>query len=125
MKKLKELYNYDGTIHNELELFFTNGKLVKYTCVLNQWDESVYTEEIVNEIVERLKELKMIHLIDEITNLSVSVPIDIIDDTNELFIETFHYNMDDMNEWLHGRGVNQVRSLGEFLECEPIIVEID
>ena len=126
MKKFIELYETDETLPYSITYTFKNGVLVKHEHELNHFDNDVFTDEMTNEFLERLKEMNIIHFPTDVPNLMVEVPIDVIDDSGILFIETYHYNLDDMNEWLHERNINGTRPFHEFLGLEePIIVEVD
>lgn len=126
MKKFIELYETDGTLPYSITYTFKNGVLVKHEHKLNHFDNDVFTDEMTNEFLERLKEMNIIHFPTDVPNLMVEVPIDVIDESGMLFIETYHYNIDDMDEWLHERDINGTRPFHEFLGLEePIIVEID
>lgn len=108
MKKLVELLSEDN-LYNDLDLIFENKKLVRYEV-----DNDEYTIEVMNDLVDVLVKLKMVTFFDDVPNMRVNVPIQPIDETDELHIETFHYNLDNEDDWLHERGVDSPMKLVDF-----------
>jgi hypothetical protein len=121
MNTLNTLLRNGYRLHDELELKFTNKELVSYK-VEPTGMEHIYTREVVESLVKDLIQKEMITFWDDVPNMSVSVPIQEIgmdsEEGNEeepLFIETFHHNDDDEDDWLHDRGCDVPMLLHKFL----------
>jgi hypothetical protein len=119
MNTLRKLWDNGFRLHWDLDLVFSNKTLVSYK-VEPTFDH--YTREVVEGIVNDLIEKEMITFWDDVPNMSVSVPIQEIgvdseegNDNEPLFIETFHYNEDDEDDWLHDRGHDVPMELHKFM----------
>ena len=121
MNTLRKIWDNGNRLHDELELKFTNKKLVSFE-VKPTGLEHIYTREVVEDLIQDLISKKMITFFDDVPNMSVSVPIQEIgmdsEEGNEeepLFIETFHHNEDNEDDWLHDRGYDVPCPLHKFL----------
>jgi hypothetical protein len=121
MNTLNTLLRNGYRLHDELELKFSNKELVSYK-VEPTGMEHIYTREVVESLIQDLIKKEMITFWDDVPNMSVSVPIQEIgmdsEEGNEeepLFIETFHHNDDDEDDWLHDRGHDVPMLLHKFL----------
>jgi hypothetical protein len=118
-------------LHIDLELKFSNKTLISYEVTPTELEE-VYTREIVESLVQDLIKRKMITFFDDVPNMSVSVPIQEIgydsEEGNEqepLFIETFHHDDDNEDNWLHDRDCNVPMLLHKFMGMEREINHTD
>jgi len=121
MNTLRTLWENGHRLHDELELTFSNKTLVSFE-VKPTGMEHIYTREVVESLIQDLVSKKMITFFDDVPNMSVSVPIQEIgmdsEEGNEeepLFIETFHHDEDDEDNWLHDRGCDVPVLLHKFL----------
>lgn len=121
MNTLRTLWENGHRLHDELELTFSNKTLVSFE-VKPTGMEHIYTREVVESLIQDLISKKMITFFDDVPNMSVSVPIQEIgmdsEEGNEeepLFIETFHHDEDDEDNWLHDRGCDVPVLLHKFL----------
>ena len=93
----------------EMYLTFKDGRLVSYKTDNDEW-----FGDVIDDLVTVLKKLEMITFWDDVPEMTVSVPIWNIDDTDDLYIETFHINDNDETEDLHERGCNVPMKLDDF-----------
>jgi hypothetical protein len=121
MNTLRTLWENGYRLHDDLELTFSNKKLVSYKVEPTGMDH-IYTREVVESLIQDLIKKEMITFWDDVPNMSVSVPIQEIgmdsEEGNEeepLFIETFHHDEDDEDNWLHDRGHDVPMLLHKFL----------
>jgi hypothetical protein len=121
MNTLRKIWDGGTQIHDELNLKFKNKELVSWEVKPSRL-EDVYTREVVEGLVKDLIKKEMITFFDDVPNMSVSVPIWEIgveseegNDSEPLFIETFHTNDDDDEDWLHDRGYDVPVPLHKFL----------
>jgi hypothetical protein len=121
MNTLKTLWDKGLQIHQELELYFQNKTLVRYEVKPERIQET-YTREVVESLFQDLVKKKMITFWDDVPNMSVSVPIQEIgmdsEEGNEmepLFIETFHHDEDNEDNWLHDRDCDVPMLLHKFM----------
>lgn len=122
MNILRKLWDKGLELHDELDLVFENGKLISYEVKPERVKET-YTREVVETLIEDLRELKMITFWDNVPKLSVSVPIWEIgvksvegNDEEPFFIETFHYDENDESIW--DDDCNVPVPLHDFLELD-------
>jgi hypothetical protein len=99
MNTLRQIWDNGLQLHHELYLTFENQVLIDFQVdpirVVNH-----YTKEVVNGLVNDLIENGMITFFDDVPQMSVHVPIHEIgipsvEGNDPLYIETFHYDMDD------------------------------
>jgi hypothetical protein len=121
MNTLKTLWDKGLQIHQELELYFQNKTLVRYEVKPERIQET-YTREVVESLIQDLRKKKMITFWEDVPNMSVSVPIQEIgvdsEEGNEmepLFIETFHHDEDNEDNWLHDRDCDVPMLLHKFM----------
>ena len=121
MNTLRKIWDGGTQIHQELELYFQNKTLVRYEVKPERIKET-YTREVVEGLIQDLIKKKMITFFDDVPNMSVSVPIWEIgveseegNDSEPLFIETFHTNDDNDEDWLHDRGCDVPMLLHKFM----------
>ena len=121
MNTLRKIWNNGNRLHDDLELTFSNKKLVSYKVEPTGMNH-IYTREVVESLIQDLIKKEMITFWDDVPNMSVSVPIQEIgmdsEEGNEeepLFIETFHHNEDNENDWLHDRDCDVPCPLHKFL----------
>jgi hypothetical protein len=121
MNTLRKIWDNGNSLHDELELTFSNKTLVSFE-VKPTGMEHIYTREVVESLIQDLVSKKMITFFDDVPNMSVSVPIQEIgmdsEEGNEeepLFIETFHHDEDDEDNWLHDRDCDVPVLLHKFL----------
>ena len=77
-------------------------------------DNEEYFGDVINDLLSVLIEEEMITFLDDVPNIVVTLSIDKIDNTNNLFIETFHHNMDDENDFLFDRDIDVPMELKDF-----------
>lgn len=97
--------NYYG----EMYLTFKEGRLVNYKTDHDEW-----FGDVIDDLVTVLKKLGMITLWDDVPNMTVSVPIWDIGNGEGLYIETFHIDDDNEDNYLHERGKDVPMKLSEF-----------
>ena len=121
MNTLRKIWNNGNRLHDDLELTFSNKKLVSYKVEPTGMNH-IYTREVVESLIQDLIKKEMITFWDDVPNMSVSVPIQEIgmdsEEGNEeepLFIETFHHNEDNEDDWLHDRDCDVPCPLHKFL----------
>ena len=121
MNTLRKIWDGGTQIHQELELYFQNKTLVRYEVKPERIKET-YTREVVEGLIQDLIKKKMSTFFDDVPNMSVSVPIWEIgveseegNDSEPLFIETFHTNDDNDEDWLHDRGCDVPMLLHKFM----------
>ncbi len=131
MSTLNKIWSMGKRLHIDLELKFSNKTLISYEVTPTELEE-VYTREIVESLVQDLIKRKMITFFDDVPNMSVSVPIQEIgydsEEGNEqepLFIETFHHDDDNEDNWLHDRDCNVPMLLHKFMGMEREINHTD
>ena len=119
MTTLNKIWEKGLRLHDELELKFSNRELVSFE-VTPKFDH--YTREVVESLIQDLIKKKMITFWEDVPNMSVSVPIQEIgydseegNDSEPLFIETFHHDDDDEDNWLHDRGCDVPMLLHKFM----------
>ena len=119
MSTLNKIWSMGKRLHVDLELKFSNKELVSFE-VTPKFDH--YTREVVEGLVQDLIDKGMITFWDDVPNMSVSVPIQEIgmdsEEGNEeepLFIETFHHDDDNEDNWLHDRGQDVPMLLHKFM----------
>jgi hypothetical protein len=124
MNTLRKIWENGLQLHEELYLTFKNRELVDYR-VEPKGVENHYTKEVVNGLVDDLIENRMITFFLDVTNLSVDVPIWEIgvqssegNESEPLYIETFHRDLDNEDNDLHERGYDVPKPLHEFLGLE-------
>ena len=103
---LRMIWDNGNQLHEDLYLEFDNKVLVSYKVVP---ELPHYTKEVVEGIVFDLLLREMITFFDDVPQMKVHVPIQEIgvpseegNEQNPMYIETFHYDMDD--EPLEGLG---------------------
>lgn len=121
---LKQTWDNGKQLHQELDLKFSNKVLVSYKVEPTRVQET-YTKEIVDCIVDDLVNRGMITFYDDVPNMLVSVPIQEIgvpseegNDSEPLYIETFHMDMDNDDNDLHQRGCDVPVPLHKYLWLE-------
>ena len=119
MTTLNNIWSKGLRLHDELELLFHHKRLVRYE-VTPKLDH--YTREVVEGLIKDLVEKEMLTFWTDVPNMSVSVPIQEIgveseegNDSEPLFIETFHHDEDNEDNWLHDRGGDVPMLLHKFL----------
>lgn len=121
MNTLRTLWDKGLQIHEDLELLFHHKKLVRYE-VKPERVSGTYTREVVEGIVKDLIDKGMITFWNDVPFMSVSVPIQEIgvesqegNDSEPLFIETFHHDEENDDNWLHDRGQDVPMLLHKFM----------
>lgn len=129
MSTLKKLWNEDFQLHTDLDLTFEKEKLVEYKVTP---DLKHYTPEVVNGIVGDLIEKKMITFFDDVSKMSVSVPIQDIGQSGKkggdnfiMFIETFHHDLSNKDNDLFHRDCDIPIPLHKFMGIENEILVTD
>jgi hypothetical protein len=124
MNTLRKIWEDHKQVHQDLYLTFKNRKLVDYRVEPKEL-ETYYTKEVVNGIVNDLIDNRMITFFLDVINMSVGVPIWEIgvqssegNESEPLYIETFHIDLDDDENDLHERGYDVPKPLHEFLGLE-------
>ena len=97
---LKDVWEKNNRIHEELNLEFNNKELVSFKVEPTDLEE-IYTKEVVQGIVDDLVNLGKITFFDDVPQMIVGVPIWEIgvpseqgNENNPYYIETFHHDME-------------------------------
>jgi hypothetical protein len=103
---LKNIWDNGNQLHEDLGLEFDNKVLISYKVTP---ELPHYTKDVVSSIVNDLIRENKITFFDDVPKMKVHVPIQEIgigseegNEQNPIYIETFHYDMDD--EPLEGMG---------------------
>jgi hypothetical protein len=96
---LKDIWEKNNRIHEELFLEFNNKELVSFRVEPTDLGE-IYTKEVVQGIVNDLVNLHKITFFDDVPQMIVGVPIWEIgvpseqgNENNPYYIETFHHDI--------------------------------
>ena len=117
MNTLKKIWTLDqNQMFDDLFLTFTCNELVNIR-VEPQRVEHIYTREVVLELVQDLLNQRMITFFSDVDVLTVNVNIGCIDDSEVVYIETFHNDLSDEMD-LHNRGYDVPKPLHEFMGLE-------
>ena len=98
---LKNIWDNGNQLHEDLGLEFDNKVLISYKVTP---ELPHYTKDVVSSIVNDLIRENKITFFDDVPKMKVHVPIQEIgigseegNEQNPIYIETFHYDMDDEN----------------------------
>lgn len=119
---LKDEWLKGNVVPRDFEFTFKNKRLVRYDFNQDMYHDLKIIHELCLNLIDNLIEKEMITFFDDIPDMVVSVPIqDIGLGDGELYIETFHYTVENGEFDMIDRDCDVPMGLSDFFGIEKKI----